>query len=147
MGEGLPDLFEQRELMGDHSLPEDLFSILETLEDAIGKEVPTFDPFEGSNFSPRVGHEALEAAAGKATKKRKLSDADLNASTESGSQDAQQQRMGTSTTTSHITVERNRRKQMNEHLTVLRSLMPCFYAKRVMTKKFLLFFFSPAKKF
>lgn len=32
---------------------------------------------------------------------------------------------------SHITVERNRRKQMNEHLSVLRSLMPCFYVKRV----------------
>lgn len=32
---------------------------------------------------------------------------------------------------SRITVERNRRKQMNEHLSVLRSLMPCFYAKRV----------------
>ncbi|XP_068330761.1 transcription factor SPEECHLESS-like [Pyrus communis] len=31
---------------------------------------------------------------------------------------------------SHITVERNRRKQMNDHLTVLRSLMPCFYVKR-----------------
>ncbi|KAG8070419.1 hypothetical protein GUJ93_ZPchr0006g42511 [Zizania palustris] len=31
---------------------------------------------------------------------------------------------------SHITVERNRRKQMNEHLGVLRSLMPCFYVKR-----------------
>ncbi|KAM7273921.1 hypothetical protein ACFE04_028585 [Oxalis oulophora] len=31
---------------------------------------------------------------------------------------------------SHITVERNRRKQMNEHLTVLRTLMPCFYVKR-----------------
>ncbi|XP_078440847.1 transcription factor SPEECHLESS-like [Wolffia australiana] len=30
---------------------------------------------------------------------------------------------------SHITVERNRRKQMNEHLSVLKSLMPCFYAK------------------
>ncbi|CAI9092373.1 OLC1v1027593C1 [Oldenlandia corymbosa var. corymbosa] len=30
----------------------------------------------------------------------------------------------------HITVERNRRKQMNDHLTVLRSLMPCFYVKR-----------------
>ncbi|KAE8682351.1 Detected protein of unknown function [Hibiscus syriacus] len=28
---------------------------------------------------------------------------------------------------SHITVERNRRKQMNEHLSVHRSLMPCFY--------------------
>ncbi|CAN1158428.1 Transcription factor SPEECHLESS [Linum perenne] len=31
---------------------------------------------------------------------------------------------------SHITVERNRRKQMNGHLAVLRSLMPCFYVKR-----------------
>ncbi|KAG9448408.1 hypothetical protein H6P81_014536 [Aristolochia fimbriata] len=31
---------------------------------------------------------------------------------------------------SHITVERNRRKQMNEHLSVLRSLMPSFYVKR-----------------
>lgn len=34
---------------------------------------------------------------------------------------------------SHIAVERNRRKQMNEHLTVLRSLMPCFYVKRVIS--------------
>jgi hypothetical protein len=33
--------------------------------------------------------------------------------------------------TLHISVERNRRKQMNEHLAVLRSLMPCFYVKRV----------------
>ncbi|KAJ8636595.1 hypothetical protein MRB53_010862 [Persea americana] len=31
---------------------------------------------------------------------------------------------------SHIAVERNRRKQMNEHLKVLRSLTPCFYLKR-----------------
>ncbi|XP_028795005.1 transcription factor MUTE-like [Neltuma alba] len=31
---------------------------------------------------------------------------------------------------SHITVERNRRRQMNEHLKVLRSLTPCFYIKR-----------------
>ncbi|KAH0459169.1 hypothetical protein IEQ34_011983 [Dendrobium chrysotoxum] len=33
-------------------------------------------------------------------------------------------------TMSHITVERNRRRQMNEHLKVLRSLTPCFYIKR-----------------
>ncbi|XP_010256206.1 PREDICTED: transcription factor MUTE [Nelumbo nucifera] len=31
---------------------------------------------------------------------------------------------------SHIAVERNRRKQMNEHLKVLRSLTPCFYVKK-----------------
>lgn len=31
----------------------------------------------------------------------------------------------------HVTVERNRRKTMNEHLAILRSLMPCFYVKRV----------------
>ena len=34
---------------------------------------------------------------------------------------------------SHIAVERNRRRQMNEHLKVLRSLTPCFYIKRVHT--------------
>lgn len=31
----------------------------------------------------------------------------------------------------HIAVERNRRKQMNEYLTVLRSLMPSSYVQRV----------------
>ncbi|KAI4324984.1 hypothetical protein MLD38_030422 [Melastoma candidum] len=31
---------------------------------------------------------------------------------------------------SHIAVERNRRKQMNENLSILRSIMPCFYVKR-----------------
>jgi hypothetical protein len=39
---------------------------------------------------------------------------------------------------SHIAVERNRRKQMNEHLAVLRSLMPCFYIKRVRFLAYLL---------
>ncbi|KAJ0724940.1 putative transcription factor bHLH family [Helianthus annuus] len=31
---------------------------------------------------------------------------------------------------SHIAVERNRRRQMNDHLKVLRSMTPCFYIKR-----------------
>lgn len=40
-------------------------------------------------------------------------------------EEAETQRM------THIVVERNRRKQMNEHLSVLRSLMPPSYAQRV----------------
>lgn len=40
-------------------------------------------------------------------------------------EEAETQRM------THITVERNRRKQMNEHLAVLRSLMPESYVQRV----------------
>jgi hypothetical protein len=40
-------------------------------------------------------------------------------------EDAETQRM------THIAVERNRRKLMNEHLAVLRSLMPESYVRRV----------------
>jgi len=42
----------------------------------------------------------------------------------------------------HITVERNRRKQMNEHLAVLRSLMPESYVQRVCFFFLVFFFFS-----
>ena len=41
-------------------------------------------------------------------------------------EEAETQRM------THIAVERNRRKQMNEHLAILRSLMPETYAQRVL---------------
>lgn len=41
----------------------------------------------------------------------------------------------------HITVERNRRKQMNEHLAVLRSLMPESYVQRVCFDSLASFFF------
>lgn len=41
-------------------------------------------------------------------------------------EEAETQRM------THIAVERNRRKQMNEHLAVLRSLMPESYVQRVL---------------
>lgn len=42
-------------------------------------------------------------------------------------EEAESQRM------THIAVERNRRRQMNEYLAVLRSLMPDSYAHRVRT--------------
>lgn len=55
------------------------------------------------------------------------------------SEEVESQRM------THIAVERNRRKQMNEHLRVLRSLMPGSYVQRVLPythffKKILIFF-------
>lgn len=50
-------------------------------------------------------------------------------------EEAENQRM------THIAVERNRRKQMNEHLSVLRSLMPESYVQRVCTNLTTLFFF------
>ena len=43
---------------------------------------------------------------------------------------------------SHIAVERNRRRQMNEHLKVLRSLTPCFYIKRVRGKSYVIIYLS-----
>lgn len=44
------------------------------------------------------------------------------------SEEVESQRM------THIAVERNRRKQMNEHLRVLRSLMPSSYVQRVINQ-------------
>ncbi|KAJ0937151.1 putative transcription factor bHLH family [Helianthus annuus] len=42
----------------------------------------------------------------------------------------------------HIAVERNRRKQMNHHLAVLRSLLPESYIQRVRSFLFTLFILS-----
>ncbi|XP_042471659.1 transcription factor SPEECHLESS-like [Zingiber officinale] len=128
MGEALSDIFEQTDMIGG-TLPEDLFSILDTFEDTVSSAKERAS-IEGSNFSPkvtlvspRVGSNSrpLESDEGQAPKKRKLDSP--RAPADLGNQDGQQK-------TTHITVERNRRKQMNEHLSVLRSLMPCFYAKR-----------------
>ncbi|GKA23486.1 transcription factor SPEECHLESS-like protein [Tanacetum coccineum] len=63
-----------------------------------------------------------EAVVGR--KRKKMKRTALEDGGECGNSDGQQK-------VSHIAVERNRRKQMNEHLSVLRSLMPCFYVKRL----------------
>ncbi|KAM0039061.1 putative transcription factor bHLH family [Helianthus debilis subsp. tardiflorus] len=67
-----------------------------------------------------VSHTIQEVVEGYKSKRMKLS-----ATEDRGGGDSDGQHK-----VSHITVERNRRKQMNEHLSVLRSLMPCFYVKR-----------------
>ncbi|EHA8591374.1 transcription factor SPEECHLESS [Cocos nucifera] len=146
MGDGLSELFEDTEFGHTNftgaASPEDLFSILESLEDAT-KEVPPFNPFDEPVLSPRGGdHDSTtrlvsQGSASSSIRPREIDEGDVEtnharkklksstlvASVDAAAQDGQHKM-------SHITVERNRRKQMNEHLSVLRSLMPCFYVKR-----------------
>ncbi|KAL2226981.1 transcription factor SPEECHLESS-like [Sesamum indicum] len=149
-GENLSEFFEESDFC-DHatnfSSADDIFSILEAFEGASdysklvatplgdnsatgltaasskdGEESNESFEFQKSAYYNTAFQESeteLEAASPKSKRQK------LNAATASASNsDEGQQR------SSHITVERNRRKQMNEHLSVLRSLMPCFYVKR-----------------
>ncbi|KAL0318033.1 UNVERIFIED_CONTAM: Transcription factor SPEECHLESS [Sesamum angustifolium] len=111
-GENLSEFFEESDFC-DHatnfSTADDIFSILEAFEGA-------------SDYNYKLVATPLEITQQqrKATTVRTMNGTTASAS----NSDEGQQR------SSHITVERNRRKQMNEHLSVLRSLMPCFYVKR-----------------
>ncbi|GMH08917.1 hypothetical protein Nepgr_010757 [Nepenthes gracilis] len=114
------------------SSPEDLFSIFDALEGV--SEAPTDTPskladdwflgLDKEDEVERLVFEELEAeleddsSSSPKRKRPKLMVDGSNNPTDG------LQRM------SHITVERNRRKQMNENLSVLRSLMPSFYVKR-----------------
>nr|CAB3449520.1 unnamed protein product [Digitaria exilis] len=143
MGDAMCDLFvdghhrELRHLSGT----EDLFSILETWEDCVnvtsgggsfaampaysqsstgGSESAGARPLGNSRRRSRdeekgVGHGAQVH--------KKLKGLAVAAAHDAAADDG-------AVKMSHIAVERNRRKQMNEHLAVLRSLMPCFYVKR-----------------
>lgn len=136
MGDSLSDLFEEQEF-GDANLagadsPENLFDILDALED-------TFDlpptPVDEAGFGPKADHvppvtlqkssakHGLETDMDGSPAQKKMKSSSMS-SMEDGAPDGQQR-------ASHILVERNRRKQMNENLSVLRSLMPSFYIKRV----------------
>ncbi|KAL7614593.1 hypothetical protein Lser_V15G09550 [Lactuca serriola] len=126
------DQFAETNLMSSSS--DDIFSMLEVLE-GVSAEFTSLKPLEfqvddhhplGSQKSTsscsalqEVVESEMEMVSPK-SKRQKLS----NLVEEGGLISDGQQKV------SHITVERNRRKQMNEHLTVLRSLMPCFYVKR-----------------
>ncbi|KAL3834210.1 hypothetical protein ACJIZ3_008946 [Penstemon smallii] len=137
-GESLSEFFGESEFS---TASDDIFSILEALENAsdynnnnnsstipleespVGEE----DSKESFEFQKSAFQESddTEVEAAPNSKRQKLINGEDTTKTDFAFQlDGQQLRM------SHITVERNRRKQMNENLTVLRSLMPCFYVKR-----------------
>ncbi|CAI9774170.1 unnamed protein product [Fraxinus pennsylvanica] len=110
-GEHLSELFEDSE---------DIFSNVEALEVVSGLITEDKEGIKGrlisqkSTYSSSVVQEfEIEFEASAKCKKQKV---------EANNIDGQQ--------ISHITVGRNRRKQMNEHLSVLRSLMPSFHIKR-----------------
>ncbi|KAG6423013.1 hypothetical protein SASPL_113396 [Salvia splendens] len=66
----------------------------------------------------KTSNSAVENLEAKSKNKRKRAKASKT------SEEVERQRM------THIAVERNRRKQMNEHLQMLRSLMPAYYVHR-----------------
>ncbi|XP_054796148.1 transcription factor SPEECHLESS-like [Prosopis cineraria] len=118
MDDGFSDIFEDKDLdlSGD-----DLLAILDSLEDF-------------TNFPP--ADKSLAAVTSKQNKETTstLEPDDDSLTQLQASTKTKRQKLSESSSEepkiSHITVERNRRKQMNEHLSVLRSLMPCFYVKR-----------------
>ncbi|XP_073131630.1 transcription factor SPEECHLESS-like [Henckelia pumila] len=103
---------------------DDIFGILEALEESNNESRFEFQTSSSYNSPLPSGkfHEAeteLDAAAAAAFSP-KLKRQKMNICV---SEEGKQR-------TTHVTVERDRRKQMNRHLSMLRSLMPCFYVKR-----------------
>ncbi|KAL2504796.1 Transcription factor SPEECHLESS [Abeliophyllum distichum] len=126
-GENLSDFFEDSEFGTEANIggggcgaasPDDIFSILEALDGVsdFNSEVGLLVSQKSNSSSVFQEYETQFEASPKCKKQKVIAIA-------TASMDGQER-------TSHITVERNRRKQMNEHLTVLRSFMPSFYVKR-----------------
>nr|WCO08319.1 hypothetical protein [Suaeda aralocaspica] len=149
MSDSFSCYFEEQEL-GESSFslptsPEDIFSIFDALDGL--KEAATAGGGGGSGSGGGVSVDE-DATTPRGFMFQELSETELDAlEAELADSDEQPkskrakivnsdeiidigQEGGEGSKVSHITVERNRRKQMNEHLSVLRSLMPCFYVKR-----------------
>ncbi|CAN8302078.1 unnamed protein product [Cochlearia groenlandica] len=128
MQEIVPDFLEECEFVDTSLAGDDLFAILESLEGA-GEISPvaTYTPKDGTNTSSKELVKEDETSSCPKKKRKRHETEEEEEEEDIGEEDDKQdgqQKM------SHVTVERNRRKQMNEHLTVLRTLMPCFYVKR-----------------
>ncbi|KAJ8747944.1 hypothetical protein K2173_001418 [Erythroxylum novogranatense] len=124
MSESLSDFLDESEF-GDTTLDgDDLFAIFESLESvAASADFSPVSPLDGLVKSQKsTSYSALHESETELENSPR-SNKRLKTTSEEINQDGQHR-------ISHITVERNRRKQMNQHLSVLRSLMPCFYVKR-----------------
>nr|XP_043613511.1 transcription factor SPEECHLESS [Erigeron canadensis] len=105
--------------------PDDIFSILEALE-GVSDEFPSLiDETSGGVKDGGLVSQKSTSSSGMETISPKTKRQKVSPRGEEGGENSDGPLK-----MNHVTVERNRRKQMNEHLTVLRSLMPCFYVKR-----------------
>lgn len=146
MDDGLSDFFEEHELCNAKNKlsGDDIFSILESLEESV-MEFPV--PLSHENAAAFCSKDKEETTTGRLASQKSTSSSTFQdyseTEFETSPKSNKRLKLSAGTTTceeanpdgqqriSHITVERNRRKQMNEHLSMLRSLMPCFYVKRV----------------
>jgi transcription factor SPEECHLESS len=128
---------------------EDLFGILEAWEDCVSggavealsssaadAATPTSAAAVVANGKRRSPHQGgcddgSTVAVPEAAKRQRCSPQVVAVATAAAGEGC----VANTTATAHVAVERNRRKQMNEHLAVLRSLMPCFYVKRVRSSR------------
>ncbi|KAL6645455.1 hypothetical protein ACP70R_017063 [Stipagrostis hirtigluma subsp. patula] len=102
----------------DHELAASVAPTVDEWADAVSKDQSS----DGSTDQSNVGAAAAaEPAVAAGRRKRRRAKVVKN------KEEIETQRM------THIAVERNRRRQMNEYLAVLRSLMPPSYAHRVRT--------------
>ncbi|GKV31284.1 hypothetical protein SLEP1_g39991 [Rubroshorea leprosula] len=135
MDDCLIDLFDDPDFGETNLAGDDLFAILDSLDNIVDIS-PAATPNETAVIRRKEVEEGTRLVSQKSTSSlQELSETEPETTPKS-------KRQKVSTTSSeetnpdgqlkmsHITVERNRRKQMNEHLSVLRSLMPCFYVKR-----------------
>lgn len=133
MSEGFVDLFEQsffdNTILTGAAFPDDLFSILETVKDGSIEAHPFHHSGQSTiSLSDNINQEWMMSKPVDVSKENKLK---IGKKRKISAIDESLAALDAPRKNSHITVERNRRKQMNEHLSVLRSSMPCFYVKRV----------------
>ncbi|VFQ58270.1 unnamed protein product [Cuscuta campestris] len=107
---------------------DDIFSLLESLDDFQTPNPGRETSRETTPLAAAVVEESHEAegesSSQRTCKRQKVMTAPFASAYESSDDGQQQPR------SCHIAVERNRRKQMNDNLSVLRTLMPAFYVKR-----------------
>ncbi|KAL0728887.1 hypothetical protein Bca4012_024980 [Brassica carinata] len=133
MQEKLSDFLEECEFVDTSLAGDDLFAILESLEGAgeISSTAASTHRDGIASSNELVKDQIHETSSPKRTKRKRLETDKEEEEEEDGEGEGEEDnKQDGEQKMSHVTVERNRRKQMNEHLTVLRSLMPCFYVKR-----------------